>query len=57
MGEDKMTTVCSFCGKKINENSETNLNKKYLFCPCGKGLIPKGANSYKRRVKNDRDNK
>lgn len=41
-----MTTICSHCGKEINENSEINKGKKYLSCRCGRGLVPRGANSF-----------
>jgi hypothetical protein len=42
-----MTTICSFCGKSIDENNEINSGKKYLLCKCGAGYVPKGANSWK----------
>jgi len=40
-------TICSFCGKSINEDSEQNRGKRYLYCPCNHALIPKGSQSYK----------
>jgi hypothetical protein len=42
-----MTTICSFCGNEINEESDENKGKQFLICKCNHGLIPKGSNSYK----------
>jgi len=44
-----VTTICSHCGKEINENSEVNKGKKYLVCRCGRGLVPRGANSFRNK--------
>jgi hypothetical protein len=46
-----MTTYCSFCSKQIKEDSEKNINKKYLCCSCNHGLTPKGSNNKKEVVK------
>jgi hypothetical protein len=48
-----MTTICSYCGKEINEENEVNKGKKYLLCKCG-AYIPRGAHSYNdyKEVKN-----
>lgn len=46
-----MTTICSFCGSEIDEESEQNKDKKYLLCKCNHGFIPKGANSFIGKVK------
>jgi predicted Rossmann fold nucleotide-binding protein DprA/Smf involved in DNA uptake len=45
-----MTTICSYCGKEINEENEVNKGKKYLLCKCG-AYIPKGAHSYQGQIK------
>lgn len=44
-----MTTICSFCGKKIDENDEKNKGKKYLLCKTNCGFVPRGANSFDKR--------
>lgn len=46
-----MTTICSFCGKLIDEENEKNINKKYLLCKNNCGFTPKGAMSYKNKLK------
>ena len=41
-----MTTRCSYCGRNIDENNETNKGKKYLLCTRNCIFVPRGANSY-----------
>lgn len=36
-------TVCPFCNKEINENSDQNKGKKYLLCKCNHGFVAKGS--------------
>jgi hypothetical protein len=43
-----MPTICSKCGNEINEESDTNRGKKYLYCKCG-FMTPKGSDSYFNR--------
>ena len=49
-----MTTICSFCGKEIEEVE----GKKYLSCKrCHRGMTPVGSNSYLKLKGGSIDNK